>query len=138
MFSVVIPAFHNGHEQNQWEFVLSNFKPDKMYMWRAAPGDSEIRGAARIQNISDIAHEGRIVVLAPYNGRNIQGDIPLPDYDHPEDAIYVVGSNHVTIEAEDLGNLQYDKVYIPTDSQHDMYSFVAVAVALYDRKVKHG
>ena len=30
------------------------------------------------------------------------------------------------------------KVYIPTDTHHEMYSHVAAAVALYDRKMKCG
>jgi hypothetical protein len=76
-----------------------------------------------------------LVVLAPPEGRELQGVIPLPDYRHPDDAIYITGQNNVHFDPEFLADRDYDAVYIPSE-KHEFFALIATACALYDRRAK--
>jgi hypothetical protein len=66
----------------------------------------------------------------------MSGDIALPNFEHPDEAIYCFGSddhNQPLVECA-------TKVYIPTPSgtKHPMWSFQAGLIVFYDRWRRHG
>ena len=134
MYGVCIPKDINSWEQNQWSFVLSHWKPDKIYLVGDGPG--ELKGADCIDTVPSWDNT---VLLAPPNGYYFKGQTSLSDFEHPEDCLYIFGSNHHHLSTDYLGDAQItDSVYIPTDGHAEMYSFVAAAVVFYDRMVGRG
>ncbi len=118
-----------GTLDTQWEFVLSNFEIDELYLLGGAEPSSKLMEAGtRISSIAEIDHP--VVVMAPLRGRYVQGEIPLNEFKHPEDAVYVFGSDKLHME---LDTEPEHKVYIPTATKDEMYSHVAAAVTLWDR-----
>ena len=135
MFDVCLIG-SGGHWENQWSFVLSHFKPRKVYLI----GDMSERlrlDVTKIETAEEI--EGHLVVLAPSNGYEIIGEVALPDYEHPENCTYLFGSDHEHLTSKFMGERLADtSVYIPTETHDNMYSFVAGAITLYDRYIKYG
>lgn len=115
-----------GYLDNQWDYVLTNFKPDLVY---ALGSEGMMRDVVRITSLSEV--EGSIVVLTPKHGRYVKGVKSLLEFEHPEDVTYVFGSDkeHLTIDAE-----PDELVYIPTDTGDEMYAHVAAAITLWHRR----
>lgn len=78
-------------------------------------------------------------MLQAQDGRYLQGNESLVDFTHPEDAVYLFGASDLNLSIEDdFGAKEPDHlVYIPT-IEHEMYSFSAGYITLYDRFVKRG
>jgi hypothetical protein len=116
MIVLARPSPNRGVYENQWEYALSAFPPDQVVDLEAPT----------------IAPR---LVLAPRAGRYVRGVIDLADVVHPEDATYVFGPDwaHLTVEDTREGD---QMVYIPTASPHEMYSWVAYAVTMWDRHLK--
>lgn len=139
MIYVCFAYTENENWRQQWEYVLSHFKVDGIYV-HGVDGRSTMIGkvlseAVPIASTSELPADASLVLLAPTNGLNVQGDQALDGFVHPTDAIYYVGSDSHHLEAEAFDDREPDhKVYVPTDSADQMYSFVALAVALYDRR----
>ena len=137
---VCIPYTNDEHEQNQWDYVLSNFKPDEIFILNPEEKElpkTNVFGKGRIIKSLEELKEYNIIFLAPEHGRYIQGKTNIFDLKHPENAAYVVGSNHVYPTTDNYFD-KYIKhyVFIPTDTKDDMYNWVAMAIILYDRKLK--
>lgn len=133
-----------GSERNidQWDFVLSHWKPDNIYLLGVEehpwPYHNPLKKAICIRN-TDWLPPGELVLLAPKKGKYFQGNVALPDFDHPEKCIYMFGPDHHHISNDLIGQRKPDStVYIPTDTVDEMYAFTAAAVTLYDRYVKNG
>jgi hypothetical protein len=76
-----------------------------------------------------------IVIAAPLDGKNIQGEVSLVDFIHPEECIYWFGPDDRDTQSEDIAGLNiHSKVYIPGDRH--LWSGQASTVFLYDRMVK--
>jgi len=114
----------NNQSEIQWSFLLSNFRPDEIrLLGEYEPTDKIFRDVKRgLPNKP-------LIILTPKDGRYMKGDISLSNFTHPEDAVYVFGSDKKHMEPMD-GTL----VYIPTDSNVEMYSWSAGAVVLWDRR----
>lgn len=125
MFSVAI-HLSSPQSETQWDFVLSNFKPDEVVVLGDYEPTSKVLRSAR----RSLPTEGERVILAPQNGRYISGTIALCDFTHPEHATYIFGPDNAHLH--DIEGDHY--VYIPTDTHHEMYSWVAGAVTLWDRR----
>jgi hypothetical protein len=126
--------------QQQWEYLLSHFKPDAVYVYGAAGRPAMIGtvlgSAIPITSTSELPGDASLVLLSSTNALNVPGDRSLVTFAHPLNAIYYLGSDSQHLEAEAFDGRQPDhKVYVPTDSADQMYSFVALAVALYDRRI---
>lgn len=124
-----------AYQRNQWAYMIDSFGVTDV--WEHGPGAEPIQGYPKSQ-IVESANElpdVRLVVLAPPEGRQLQGTIPLPEYQHPENVIYVAGQNHVQFDLEFMADREYDAIYIPSE-RHEFYAMVAVACALYDRRAK--
>lgn len=118
--------------------MLSCFQPKNTWVMGDAPDDhiKRIGGAILTDSLSEL--QGKIVICQPINGLEIQGETSLLDFKHPENAIYVFGSNHVHMRSNDFEGLDYETVYIPSDSQSDMYNFASAGIILFDRLSKNG
>lgn len=110
----------------QWDYVVSHFKPDSVIVLGSyEPTGKPLRDARR-----DLDVPGERIILAPKAGRFISGEIPLNEFEHPEDALYIFGPDN-----GHLSDLEYDHaVYIPTDTHDEMYSWVAGAITLWHRR----
>lgn len=123
---------------NQWAFALSNFKPDRLSVWSPCDADLRnrpLRGAAPVDAVT--VSDSDVVVLAPPNGRHVRGEISLVEFDHPEHALYVIGPDGEHLTADRI-EVDYQAVYVPTDTVDEMYSWVVWAVVAWDRRMKRG
>ena len=136
--AVAFAAMQAENFAQQWEFVLSHFRVDALYSVGGPPPQSKcLCTAEEIADASEIPAELEIVLLAPPNGANLQGEIALSDFNHPENVVYWLGSDSRHIEAELFLTRPPDhKVYIPTDTIDQMYSSTAYAVTAWDRRCK--
>ena len=123
---------------NQWDFVLCNFKPDKIFIVgnkEEAMISNPLKTATWISSYEELP-DLPLVVTAPIHGRYFKGRIPLSEFEHPKEAIYIFGSDSEVMQ-DDFKKANYP-VYIPTDTTDDMYSFVAYATVAWDRRMKLG
>ena len=141
--SVCLPLPHNGQYQDQWDYVLSNFNPDTVFVIgdeKNAPTTNVFAKlkATYVKDASELP-DTKLVVLAPDNGRYIVGNEDLKDFVHPEDVIYLFGGDVEWLWPEQLGDRVPDHlVYIDTNTHDDMWSWVAYAVVAWDRRMKSG
>lgn len=141
---VCFKSEHRGWKQDQWSWVFSNFGITEIWE-RGADHDGE-RGkdgsiyqpTIKIDTAAELP-ERPLIVLAPVEGRYIQGDQSLADFVHPEDAVYLFGATQANLNNEDdLGDRVPDAlVYIPT-VKLECYSHSAAYMTLWDRYVKRG
>ena len=127
--SVIWPQ--NAYDENQFDYVLSNFKSDKVYVL----GDFQcthnvLRDAPRISSSEEIEENFPIVLLAPSSMRNYKPTIQLQDFEHPPDAIYVFGPNNLNLEGFEPDYI----VEIPTDTDDEMFNYVSYAVTMWHRR----
>ena len=118
---------------------MCNFRPDVIYVHGdpALITSSVLHDATPITCPDDLPSDYSIVLLAPTNGANIQGDTSLVDFVHPANAVYWFGSDANHIDDEVFANRAPDsKVFIPTDSVDQMYADSAWAVVAWDRRCK--
>lgn len=144
MFDVCFKPPASDHDINHWSFVLSHYVPETIYLLDNHRGELTqkylgIRDGIEISLADQLPGNLPIVFLTPHQARVVPGEVSLVDFQHPDNCIYLFGPDHEVSDEDLLGSLDPDyKVYIPTDTHHEMYSHVAAAVALYDRKMKCG
>ena len=139
MVSVVIANTSTAHLLQKWEFALSHFEPDAVYVFGgdSLPESQALASATLIRDASDLPPGASLVVLAPANGANVQGTESLEAFSHPADVVYWFGSDARHLDAELFDQRQPDSlVYIPTDTIDQMYSFTAWCVVAWDRRSK--
>ena len=131
MFGVCLAVERNADRMRYWDYTLSHFKPDAVYVLGEGdlPNGKPFRNAIRISDTDEIA--GPVTLLAPKKGRHMSGTTMLEVYDHPDPVTYIFGPDNGHIE-----RYYRHTVYIPTDTHDEMYSFVACAITLYDRRLK--
>lgn len=140
---VCIPLPHNGQYQDQWDYVLSNFNINSLYVIgdvKDAPRTNVFAklNATYIDSAADLP-DVPLVVLAAFDGRQIRGDIDLADFKHPDDAVYLFGGDVEWLTHDQLGGRVPDHlVFINTDTHDDMWSWVTYAVVAWDRMMKNG
>lgn len=141
MISVVVTHTTAGERRNQWEYVLSNFKPDQVYIY-GSPGCSDVwsRYIKPVEISSVVELPGYpLVVLSPVTARNLPGEISLADLQHPSKCIYWFGSDSQNLEEVIFKHRKPDYlVHIPTDTKDQMYSWVSYGVTMWDRRFKDG
>lgn len=124
---MIVVAFPTPSQENfkqQWEFVLSHFCPDQVYSFGK-------------EGLENLPREIPLVLLAPTNGTNIVGTESLENFEHPEDVVYLFGSDSRHVEHSLLVDRKPDHlVYVETDTRDQMYSFVCWAVVAWDRRMK--
>lgn len=138
MFDICLVPSSGAHWENQWSYLLSNFKPRSLFViGEVNPTIIPFKGYIKINSAEEIP--GTLVLAAPINGENYQGNVPLPTFHHPDECCYMFGSDNHHLDEPQMGARIPDySVYVPTDTIDNMYSYIAGAVILYDRKVKNG
>jgi len=81
------------------------------------------------KSLLDVVPEGASIVCVDL----VEGAIPLPEFQHPENAFYIFGPEDGTIEQSVVDNAA-DVVYIPTIGCMNLAA--TVNVVLYDRLAK--
>ena len=90
----------------------------------------------KVNNADDLPSV-KLVILSSKDAREIKGTINLKDFTHPKNVIYYFGDDQGSLTQDKIGNTtDYDIVYIPID--HSIWSSQAMAIVLYDRKIKNG
>ncbi len=139
--AICLPLPGGGNGQNQWDYILSNFSVDVIYVIgdsEQAPGSNVFAKAIYISTADDLPASTLVVVTAR-NARYVQGDEDLASFSHPSDLIYMFGPDRENLSEVELGRRVPDhKVYIETDTHDDMYSWQAYAVVMWDRRMKSG
>jgi len=142
--AIALPLPNNGSYQTQWDYLLSSFEPDELYVIgdeEEAPSTNVFSHleATYITTLGDLPGDPTVVLLASLDGRYIQGDESLVDFTHPDDAIYFFGHDTRWVSDEVYGGRTPDHfVYIPTDSTDDLWSWMAAGIVLWDRMMKSG
>lgn len=77
-----------------------------------------------------------VVLLAAQDGRFVQGDVDLRDFEHPETCCYLFGASHG--QQQPLAEPPIATVYIPILATWSLFASQAIAIVLYDRLTKGG
>ena len=138
MFGVCIPHPQREIWLNQWGYLFAHFAPDCIWVLNA-PDDARYYSTVnRIATLAELP-ESPLILLAAPSSQYVRGDKSLMDFAHPTDAIYLFGSDNANFSDEHFIDRSPDhKVYIPTESDDEMYSWVAAAVTFYDRALTRG
>lgn len=116
MFEVGV-TIEDRYSDNQWGYILNHFCPDRIHLLgEYEPASKVFKGASRGMP------NGYIVSLVP------RGGIPLQEFVHPDNGIYIFGPNNKDVAYPGV------EVTIPTDNDLEMYSWVAGAIVLWSRK----
>ena len=121
---------------NQWAYVLSNFKPDKVYI-KGIDAEDRFLNYKIFQTIppiiisdySEIAED--IVFLSPPTSAIKPGTINLKDFTHPASCCYVFGANNGELSSDQPGNV----VFIQTDNTDELFNFMVYAIVAWDRNI---
>lgn len=131
----------NADDENHYDYVLSNFAPDQIYVKCRRghkPSSNVFKKATKIESVDELPGDLALVLFLPKTARYISSTVSLIDFAHPADAIYMFGPNHenLSLEEDFVNRLPDHIVYIPTDTTDDMYSYNTYAVVMWDRR--HG
>lgn len=140
MLTVCIAGDMRGHELYQWEFVLGHWPVDAVLAYGGDrpsdwPGKGPLSKALFVDEL--VPRDKPVVVFSPTGSSNFPPTLKLQDFIHPRDAVYVFGSNHRSLERSVVPDP--DAIVEVECARHrDMWSFMAAAVVLRDRLVRHG
>lgn len=141
MLGVVLHTAFSESDLRQWEYVLSHFQPDVLYIvGPEVPEGFVYQSAMLIADSSDLPAELSLVLLAPLSGRIVAGETSLADFEHPTDVLYWFGpdlTEHMDPDVY-LPRPADHTVYVPTDTNDQMFAHVACAVVMWDRRCKGG
>lgn len=134
--AVCLPLPGDGRYQMQWDYILSSFPPDTLYVVgdeADAPGTNVFSrlNAVYVNHLSELPPT-TLVVLAQKNGRYVQGNESLVGFRHPDDVTYYFGHDTRWVDEEALGTPDH-LVYIPTATDDDLWSWQAYAITIWDR-----
>lgn len=111
-------VFYSGHRYR----YAKEFNADTQAMHKQVP-------CVGVDDLLAMAPRGAKKVVIEF----VEGAIPLPDYQHPENAYYLFGPEDGSVDKDTLKACD-EVVYIPT--QGSMNLAATVNVVLYDRMVK--
>lgn len=127
-------------DENQYDYVLSNFAPDQLFVKCRRghhPSSNVFKLATKIETVDELPDDLPLILFLPKTAQYITPTVPLDEFSHPVDAIYMFGPNHENLSLEeDFLNREPDHiVYIPTDTNDDMFSYNSYAVVMWDRRL---
>ncbi len=132
----VCTHIESGGSENEWDYVLSNFAPDELYLIECGyqPTNNMMRDIQLMKSCDELPNVP-IVLLAPTSMRNFDPETNLNEFSHPEDAIYLFGANNQHITQETFGNRSPDYIVtIPNDTHDEMFNHVAYAITAWHRR----
>ena len=131
--------------QKPWDYLLMSLDisrddvyivADPDYEASKSPAASTMTGSSNIIEKAEYLPPGPLVVASPLHSNHLNGTTPLYEFVHPEDAIYVFGADNISLHPQMFGEREIDYlVYVPT-SGRDLFSHLAGAMVLYDRRCK--
>lgn len=112
-------------ECKTWELNQSLTKGTVMYL----------NNSNGIKSLTELPEGYDIILIQPKGGREIQGETSLIDFNHPENCIYIFGTDDWYLPAKFIEGINIkDKVYIPI--QGELWASQAAGMVLYDRLLK--
>jgi len=130
----------NGYYRTQWLCNVTAFPIDAAYERGLTPDVPNREGVIAVETAADLPGDCELVVLSPATARIIKPTVGLPDFVHPERAIYLFGADTIFLSEDELGGRGADHIVsVPNISDREcdeLYSFVVGAIVLYDREVK--
>jgi len=115
-------------EHDVWSYMLRDFAADEWIMCPVSGIDSnKVTEMATLADVVAAAPETIVIV-------DEKGEIPLHEFEHPDDALYVIGKTSYSPMALGTGLSVY--VETPTGAQGLLWSDQVIALVLYDRMVK--
>lgn len=141
MFKVAIPLPRNGNYQMQWDYILSSFPCDELIVIgdeADAPNTNAFAklNATYVDDLSAVIDT--LILLAPDNGKVFQGGEDLTTFQHPTDAMYFFGGDVDWVDEAQIGREPDHKVFIPTATHDNLWSWQAYAITAWDRRMKSG
>ncbi len=140
MITVALPLPNNGAYQTQWDYILSSFPPDKLLVVESNPDDApstNVFSRLEAKYLDSLrGTSGTLVVLASTNGSYVKGVESLAEFVHPDEVIYYFGGDKSFLGLEQIGRPPDHKVFIPTASKDDLFSWQAYAMVAWDRVMK--
>ncbi|RLI53793.1 MAG: hypothetical protein DRP09_14805 [Candidatus Thorarchaeota archaeon] len=125
-------------EINQWLQTMKAYKVDKLIMCSIKNVRGDLEEYNDIGECLNAYEDIQKVFLEPIKNNKIISNrfIPLTEFNHPKDCMYVFGNSA-------SGNSNYINkndtvVYIPTLVNADLWGIVAFGIIMYDRLVKYG
>ena len=137
MFSVYF-SVKGLEEELHWWLALENFKPDASFVYSIEDREYLTCGSLKditvIENTEDLPDE-KLILMAPTTAIKKKPTISLLDFVHPENAIYMFGPDNHYIPEEKFKRREPDQiVYIPVDTESDLFSYVAYALTIWHRR----
>ena len=78
--------------------------------------------------------QGPLIVFNDEHAPYLPGTVSLYEFEHPENAVYFLGSDRSNQNPKMFEGIDYTSVFIPDAGP--LYSFQAAAMVIYDRKFK--
>lgn len=120
---------YNVSDFDFWAHLVEAFRVDHVYVL-GLPEDMETDRWTSVGSFDELPTGAVRVVLQPCNGKYFQGETLLSEFTHPENAIYIFGS-------DDCHNLPVacdSSVYVrPPHSCTTFYASQVGFLVLYDR-----
>jgi hypothetical protein len=135
VFGICFAYENNDRTRNEWSYLVDWFDVASAFEYGKPENVRGTPYTTAIDSMADLPDQP-LIVLAPLDGRHIQGETSLHDFDHPDDAIYVFGNNHLHMSESPLfSGREYSSVYIPTHKS-ELFAVFAATLTLYDRGAK--
>lgn len=142
-FELCFHYSHNPLHQDQWDLIVEHFAPGKVWLLgepveeRKLSKPLRLADAQFIQSIDDIGTPN-LVLMSPVTARFHPGSVSIDDFTHPDPCVYLFGPDNSHLLLTDVLREPDYNVFIPLADDAEMYSFMAAALTLYDRKLRNG
>lgn len=120
---------YNADDFDYWAHLVEAFRVDHIYAL-GLPEDFETDTWTSVSSCDELPAGVSRVVIQPLNGKYQQGETPLAQFTHPENAIYIFGSDdcHNPVVSCDFS------VHVPTPRPTvTFYAAQVGLLVLYDR-----
>ena len=127
---------------DQWTYLCRNMGVDRVYFLQMPATARPFRtiSCTAIDDLSEL-NDKRLILLAPENGRHIQGKRSLLKFQPSENDLYIFGHDHKFLMPSDIQGADInDSVYLPCMTDDDMFTWQCGAVVLWHRltRLEHG
>ena len=129
----------NAYHRTQWLCNVTGFAPSAAYEHGLPADVPNPESVIRCSGPEDLPDDCDLVVLSPRTARLVSPTIELPDFEHPQRALYFFGADTRFLSPEDYGRTPNAVVHVPTASDREadeLYSFVVGAIVLADRQAR--